>query len=412
MNLESDTTILNSRLLPWDIRGLGVILDDALSAKRSRDVLGIISRDLVTFVKSDIFPVALRVEWENGIKKQLTMLKKAQKKLILQIQETYQKIVQRIIEANLSDKPMIAAYLKSIDEIFHFRKEYGHPPYYIIALGFLNGLGNELLKIDRGNILDGLGNIESFYSAKPYLVDSLCSKELAVFAELSRNFNLDNADVSWLPWFIFQRIKDCWTLPSKRFKEIELNYLSQKESLKSSHLLSFYNFWSDLKSGKEDFNPPRILTNTRMNALVRSMIRQLHVYAACHNELQSKDEIQSISLKLDGQCLCLIVKNSQESLIYLLKTIRYDKSPYKLISSLLTNPGKKIPLEEGISDSQNAANLLSRLGLKGILADIFISNTNRAVALFSKEFQFFELPEQQRLAFKALLSNLKPYIVK
>lgn len=345
MNLKNETTILHSRTLPWDIRGLGVIFDDALSATRSRDVLGIISRDLVTIVKSDIFPVTLREEWENGIKKQFAMFKKAQKKLILQIQKTYQKISQRIIEENLSDQPVVAAFLKSIDEIFHFRKKYGHPPYYMMALGFLNGLGNELLKLNRGNILHGLGNIDHSDPHKPYLVDSLCNKELAVFAELSRNFSLDNADVSWLPWLIFQRIKDCWVLPPKRFEKIKLNYSSQKESLKSFHLVSFYNFWSDLKSGKENFNSPNILTNVRIHSLVRSMIRQLHVHTASNTKM-AKGYIRSISLELDGEVLCLLVKGEQESTFYLLKRLQYDKSPHKLINLLLKNPGKKFNLKK------------------------------------------------------------------
>lgn len=409
MNLKTESTISNAHLLPSNIRGLGVIFDDAFSASRTRDILGIVSQDLVAFVRGNTFPQPLRMQWESDIKKHFTQLKKAEKKLIHQLQKVYQKIHERLAHTNLLAVPIIARQLKVAEDALQFRKKYGQPPFYSMALGFLNGLCSELLKLNREDLLEGLVTIDYASVQKPRILQTLCYKEAAKLNELHQHCNIDNSDVSWLPWLIFQMIKNCWTLPQKRVEQLRLDYSSQEASLKSSRRLNFGNFWSDLQKGKKDFGNPTMLTGERILSLIKSMRRQLLVYNATQNAEQPSDQIHSISLTLNGEFLCLVVKQGNEILRYLLKRLQYDSAPYKLISSLLNHPGKKFHLKDGISDSQSTANLLKRLALTGTLADIFITNTNLTATLFFKEALFSELTARHQLALKELLPQLKPY---
>lgn len=410
MNLKAESTISNAHLLPSNIRGLGVIFDDAFSTSRARDILGIVAQDLVVFVRGNTFPQPLRMQWESDIKKHITQLKKAEKKLIHQLQKVYQKIQERLAHTDLLAVPVIAGQLKAAEDALQFRKEYGQPTFYSMALGYLNGLCSELLKLNREDLLEGLVTIEYSSAQKPRILQPLCYKEAAKLSEINQHCNIDNSDVSWLPWFIFKMIKNCWTLPQKRVEQLPLDYSSQETSLKSSRRLNFGNFWSDLQIGKRGFGNPKMLTGERILSLIKSMRRQLLVYTATQNDVTPPDQIHSISLELNGEVLCLVVKQGDEILRYLLKRLQYDKSPHKLICSLLKSPGKEIHLKNGISDSQSTANLLKRLALTGTLADIFIVNTNWTATVFSKTVLFSGLTARHQLALKELLPQLKPYI--
>lgn len=409
MNLTAESTISNAHLLPSNIRGLGVIFDDAFSTSRTRDILGIVSQDLVAFIRGNTFPKHLRMQWESDIKKNITQLKKAERKLIHQLQKVYKKIHERLTDTDLLIVPIIAGQLQAAEEALFFRKEYGQPTFYSMALGYLNGLCSELLKLNREDLLEGLVTIDYSSAQKPRILHPLCYKEAAELSAINQHFNIHNSDVSWLPWFIFQMIKNCWTLPQKRLEQLPLDYSSQEASLKSSRRLNFGNFWNDLHIGKRGFGSPTMLTGERIQSLIKSMRRQLLVYNATQNDVTPTDQIHSISLELNGEVLCLVVKQGNEILRYLLKRLQYDSAPYKLISSLLNHPGKKFHLKDGISDSQSTANLLKRLALTGTLADIFITNTNLTATLFFKEALFSELPARHQLALKELLPQLKPY---
>lgn len=409
MNLTAESTISNAHLLPSNIRGLGVIFDDAFSTSRARDILGIVAQDLVVFIRGNTFPQPLRMQWESDIKKHITQLKKAEKKLIHQLQKVYQKIQERLAHTDLLAVPIIAGQLKAAEDALQFRKEYGQPTFYSMALGYLNGLCSELLKLNREDLLEGLVTIDYSSAQKPRILQPLCYKEAAKLNELNQYCNIDNSDVSWLPWFIFQMIKNCWTLPQKRVEQLPLDYSTQEASLKSSRHINFGNFWNDLQIGKRGLGNPTMLTGERIQSLIKSMRRQLLVYSATQNTLPSPDQIHSISLELDGENLCLVIKRGTEPTRYLLKRLQYKKAPYKLIYSLLISPGKEIHLKDGISDSQFAANLLKRLALTGALADIFIASTSWTATLFFREVLFSELTERHQLTLKELLPQLKPY---
>lgn len=409
MNLTAESTISNAHLLPSNIQGLGVIFDDAFSTSRTRDILGIVSQDLVAFVRGNTFPKPLRIQWESDIKKHITQLKKAEKKLIHHLQKVYKKIQERLAHTDLLGIPIIARQLKAAEDALQFRKEYGQPPFYSMALGYLNGLCSELLKLNREDLLEGLVTIDYSNAQKPRILQPLCYKEAAKLSELNQHCNIDNSDVSWLPWFIFQIIKNCWTLPQQRVEQLPLDYSSQETSLKSSRRINFGNFWSDLQTGKRGLGNPTMLTGERILSLIKSMRRQLLVYTATQNDVTPPDQIHSISLELDGENLCLVIKRGIEPTRYLLKRLQYKKAPYKLIDSLLKSPRKEINIKDGISDSQSTANLLKRLALTGTLADIFITNTNLTATLFFKEALFSELTARHQLALKELLPQLKPY---
>ncbi len=412
MNLALENITPYSQLLPRELRGLGVIIDDAFSTDKLGDFLRIISLDVVSFMKTSTFLNSLKTSWEKEAKSHLKLLKKAEEKLIHRIQETYLEIAKRIYKANLKGLPIIIDLLHSIEDALEFRQAYGDPPFYLMALGMLNGLCNELLKSNRLDILNGLLRIERFsLNDPPFLPESICNEEHAAFAELNTIFNIKNSDAAWLSWFLLQRAHECWRLLPKKVSAIQLSYSSQQAALKSSNQLNAYHFWNDLRKGKDGREQPFFFTWEPIKRLIKSMIRQIFIHINTQRDQSTiPDKIHSLILLLDGDVLCLKVNlSNNESLVYQLKKFNFDSEPFKFIVTLLNNPGKTIHLST-ISLSKSASKFFERTALKGVLADIFISShTNSTVTFHSKEMLFSEIDQRTQLALEELLPTLKLY---
>ena len=412
MRLTVESSNSYSRLLPWKLRGLGVIIDDAIATKDLVELLRIICHDFVIFIKNSPVLRPLRITWENDAKKQELLIKKAEKKLIISISKAYDKLAYRIHDENLSEDPFIKHFLCSIQDALFFRQAYGNPPFYVIALGMLNGLCRELLNRDRSDILDKIAEVE--YSPQPHrkpIKATFCNKEVYEFLELQRAFALENSNTLWLPWLLLRSMHECWFMPAKKMSQIELKYSSEKESLKSTGHWAFYNYWNALKAIREKSGQSQLFTEELMIGLIKAICRQLFVYTSTPDaEVDNLEKIHSIALKLDGDLLNLIVKwnDSSKPSIYILKQLRFEGAPFKFIQALLKRPGKTILLN-GITDSQSVANLLDRTHLKGILANIFIQNSNTTATLYAEEILFLELPERQKLEFQEFLPTLKLY---
>ena len=116
MNLALENIPPYSQLLPRELRGLGVIIDDAFRTDNICDFLRIISLDVVSFMRTSTFLGSLKTFWEKEAKRHLKLLKKAEEKLILRIQETYLEIAKRIHKANLKELPSIIDLLHSIED--------------------------------------------------------------------------------------------------------------------------------------------------------------------------------------------------------------------------------------------------------------------------------------------------------
>lgn len=412
MRLTVESSNSYSRLLPWKLRGLGVIIDDAIASKDLVELLRIICHDFVIFIKNSPVLGPLRISWEKDAKKQELLIKEAERKLMTSIRKAYHELACRIHSQNLSEDPFIKHFLYSIQDALFFRQAYGNPPFYVIALGMLNGLCRELLNQDRSDILDKIAEVE--YSSQPHrkpIKATFCDKEVYKFLELQRAFALENSNALWLPWLLLRSIHECWFVPAKKMSQIELKYSSQKESLKSTGHWAFYNYWNALKAIREKSGQSQLFTEELMIGLIKAICRQLFVYTSSPDaQVDNPEKIHSITMKLDGDLLNLIVNwnsNSKPS-IYMLKQLRFDGAPFKFIQALLKRPGETIPLN-GITDSQSVANLLDRTRLKGILANIFIHNSNATAKLYAKEILFVELPERQKLEFKEFLPTLKLY---
>lgn len=413
MNLALENITPYSQLLPRELRGLGTIIDDAFSTDKLCDFLRIISLDVVSFIRTSTFLGSLITSWEKEAKSHLKLLKKAEGKLILRIQKTYQEIAKRIHNANLNRLPIINDILNSIEDALEFRQAYGDPSFYMMALGMLNRLCNELLKHNRLDILSRFVRIESFpLRDKPFLLESICNKEHADFAELNAIFNIKNSDATWLPWFLLKRAHECWRVLPKQISTIELSYSSQQESLKSSNQLNACHFWNDLRKGKDGREQPYFFTWEPIKKLIKSMIRQIFIHINTQKDQSTiPDKIHSLTLVLDGDVLCLKVNlsNNESSIVYLLKQLHFDSAPFKFIDTLLNNPGKTIHLGK-ISNTQSVSKFFERTALKGALVDIFISShTNRTVTFHSNEILFKEINEREKLALEELLPKLKLY---
>jgi hypothetical protein len=412
MNLALENITPYSQLLPRELRGLGVIIDDAFSSDKLGDFLRIISLDVVSFMKTSTFLDSLKTSWEKEAKSHLKLLKKAEEKLIHRIQETYLEIAKRIHKANLKGLPIIIDLLNSIEDALEFRQAYGDLPFYLMALGMLNGLCNELLKRNRLDILNGLVQIERFsLNAPPFLPKSICNEEHAAFAELNAIFNIKNSDAAWLPWFLLQRAHECWRVLPKQISITQLNYSTQQASLKSSNHLNACHFWNDLRKGKDGREQPYFFTWEPIKKLIKSIIRQIFIHINTQRDQSTiPDKIHSLTLLLDGDVLCLKVNlSNNESLVYQLKKFNFDSEPFKFIVTLLNNPGKTIHLST-ISHIKSASKFFERTALKGVLADIFISShTNRTVTFHSKEMLFSEIDHRAQLALEDLLPTLKLY---
>src|ERR1700678_2683076 len=96
MNLTVENTVPYSKMLPWDLRGLGVILDDALTSKSLAEMLSILCQDFVAFIKNSASLNSLRINWEKDIKKQINLVRKTEAKLIFKIRNTYEKLAKRV----------------------------------------------------------------------------------------------------------------------------------------------------------------------------------------------------------------------------------------------------------------------------------------------------------------------------
>lgn len=412
MTLTLESSNSYSRLLPWRLRGLGVIIDDAIATKDLLELLRIVCHDLVIFIKNSPVLRRLRNTWEKDAKKQELLIRKAEKKLILSIRKAYNELAYRIHSQNLSEDPFIKHYLCSIQDALFFRQAYGNPPFYVIALGMLNGLCRELLNRDRSDVLEKIAEVE--YSLQPHrkpIKATFCDKEVYEFLELQRAFVLENSNALWLPWLLLRSMHECWFMPAKKMAQIQLKYSSEKESLKSTGHWAFYNYWNALKAIREKSGQSQLFTEELMIGLIKAICRQLFVYTSSQDaQAENSEKIHSIALKLDGDLLNLIVNwnNISTPSIYMLKQLRFDGAPFKFIQALLQKPGKTIHLN-GITDSQSVANLLDRTCLKGILANIFIHNSNATAKLYAKEILFVELPERQKLEFKEFLPTLKLY---
>lgn len=412
MNLAVENITPYSQLLPRELRGLGVIIDDAFRTDKLCDFLRIISLDVVSFMRTSTFLCSLKTSWEKEAKRHLKLLKKVEEKLILRIQKTYLEIAMRIHNAKLNGLPIISDLLKSIEDALEFRQAYGDPSFYMMALGMLNGLCNELLKRNQLDLLNGLVRIERFsLNDTPFLPESICNEEQAVFAELNAIFNMKNSDATWLPWFLLQRAHECWRVSPKEISTIQLSYSSQQASLKSSNQLNAYHFWNDLKKGKDGREQPYFFTWKPIKRLIESMIRQILIHInAMIGQTTISEKIHSIILLLDGDVLSLKVNlSNNESSVYQLKKFNFDSAPFKFIGTLLNNPGKTINLST-ISNTQPVSKFFERTALKGVLVDIFISShTNRTVTFHSKEMLFTEINERAKLALEKLLPTLKLY---
>lgn len=66
----------------------------------------------------------------------------------------------RIHSQNLSEHPRVKHLLRSIQDALFFRQAYGNPPFYVVALGMLNGLCRELINQNRLDVLDKIAVIE------------------------------------------------------------------------------------------------------------------------------------------------------------------------------------------------------------------------------------------------------------
>lgn len=412
MNLALETIPSYSQLLPKELRGLGVIIDDAFRTDNLCDFLRIISLDVVSFMRTSTFLGSLKTFWEKEAKRHLKLLKKAEEKLILRIQETYLEIAKRIHNAKLNGLPIISNLLNSIEDALEFRQAYGDPSFYMMAFGMLNGLCNELLKCNHLDVLNGLVRIESFsLNDKPFLRASICYEEHTDFAELNTSFNMKNSEEPWLPWFLLQRAHECWRMLPKQISTIQLSYSSQQASLKSSNQLNACHFWNDLRKGKDGREQPYFFTWEPIKRLIKSIIRQIFIHINTQRDQSTiPDKIHSLILLLDGDVLCLKVNlSNNESLVYQLKKFNFDSEPFKFIDTLLNNPGKTIHLST-ISNTKSASKFFERTALKGVLADIFISShTNRTVTFHSKEMLFSEIDQRAQLALEKLLPTLKPY---
>lgn len=412
MTLTEESSNSYSRLLPWKLRGLGVIIDDAVATKDLVELLRIICHDFVILIKNSPILRPLRISWDKDAKKQELLVKKAEKKLITSIRNAYHELACRIHSQNLSEDPFIKHFLCSIQDALFFRQAYGNPPFYVIALGMLNGLCRELLNRDRSDILDKIAEVE--YSPLPHrkpIKATFCNKEVCEFLELKQAFALENSNALWLPWLLLQCVHECWFMPTKKISQIQLKYSSEKKSLKSTEHWGFYNYWNALKITREKSSQSQLFTKELMIGLIKAICRQLFVYTSnIDAQDDNSEKIHSLALKLDGDLLSLIVnwKNTSKPSIYMLKQLRFGGAPFKFIQTLLQKPGKTIHLN-GITDSQSVANLLDRTCLKGILANIFIHNSNATAKLYAKEILFVELPERQKLEFKEFLPTLKLY---
>ncbi len=413
MNLALENITPYSQLLPRELCGLGVIIDDAFSTDKLGDFLRIISLDVVSFMRTSTFLDSLKTSWEKEAKSHLKLLKKAEEKLIHRIQETYLEIAKRIHKANLKGLPIIIDLVHSIKDALEFRQAYGDPPFYLMALGMLNGLCNELLKRNHLDILNGLVRIERFsLNDPPFLPVSICNEEHAAFAELNAIFNIKNSDAAWLPWFLLQRAHECWSLSPKKVSAIQLSYSSQQASLKSSNQLNAYHFWNDLRKGKDGRELPYFFTWEPIIRLVKSMIRQILIHVNIQiGKTPIPDKIHSIVLLLDGDVVCLKVNlsNNEPASVYQLKQLSFGSAPFRFIHTLIENPGKTIQTSE-ISNTQSVSKFFERTSLKGVLVDIFISShTNRTVTFHANEILFSEINQKVKLALEELLPTLKPY---
>lgn len=89
MNLTLEGTHPYSKLLPWELRGLGAIVDDAFATKDWAELLRIVCHDFVIFIKNSTFLRHLRMTWEKDAKQQGVLVKKAEQKLIFSIRNAY-----------------------------------------------------------------------------------------------------------------------------------------------------------------------------------------------------------------------------------------------------------------------------------------------------------------------------------
>jgi hypothetical protein len=412
MNLALENTTPYSQLLPRELRGLGAIIDDAFNTEKLCDFLRIISLDVVSFIQTSTFLDSLKTFWEKEAKKYLKLLRKAEERLILRIQETYLEIAKRIHNANLNGLPIISDLLNSIEDALKFRQAYGDPSFYMMALGMLNGLCNELLKRNRLDILNGLVRIEHFsFNDKSFFRAFTFYEEHTDFEELNAIFNMKDSDAPWLPWFLLQRAHECWRVLPKQISSIQLSYSSQQESLKSSNQLNAYHFWNDLRKGKDGREQPYFFTLEPIKRLIKSMIRQIFIHINTKRDQATiPDKIHSIILLLDGDVLCLKVNlSNNEASVYQLKKFNVDSAPFRFIKILLKNPGKTIPLGD-ISNTQSVSKFFERTCLKGVLSEIFFSKpTKHAVVFHTNEILFPEIDQRAKLALEELLPTLKLY---
>ena len=75
MKLTLESSNSYSRLLPWKLRGLGVIIDDAIETKDLVELLRIVCHDFVIFIKNSSVLRPLRITWEKDVKRHEMLIK-------------------------------------------------------------------------------------------------------------------------------------------------------------------------------------------------------------------------------------------------------------------------------------------------------------------------------------------------
>ncbi len=103
-----ETSVLYSNLLPWEVRGLGAIFDDAKEVKNPSEFFSIVCRDFVGFIKKSSFLAPLRKEWEEAITKCLLLGRRLKKSICNEPSSMYIKTCRRRIA--------IALYLNTLGE--------------------------------------------------------------------------------------------------------------------------------------------------------------------------------------------------------------------------------------------------------------------------------------------------------
>ena len=146
MTQAIDPPLRYTTLRPRHLCGLGLIFDHAITTKDLPSFFRIVGHYIVDFFAKSTYLKTLRISWEKAVKHHLSLMKKAERKLVQKIRHVYLELSHRIFAANLSQEAWITGYLKFIDDILSFRYSCGNTPFYSIALGMLNGLCNELLK--------------------------------------------------------------------------------------------------------------------------------------------------------------------------------------------------------------------------------------------------------------------------